>query len=400
MTYRFAVILVTNGALIILLFAQRAADCQTIPSAPTSITIEYRAPAPDKPPRVEVIGLSADILARMQEADLDQARWNQILALYVVTDDETAEQPMLGEYAIDGQVVVFQPRFPLQQGLEYLAVFRAAGLQWQAAGLPSTITQRILLPKPQRKPIVVQYVYPSSRVLPENQLKFYIHFSGPMSHGDSYRHVQLIRDDGKRVEDPFLELGEELWNASGTRFTLFFDPGRIKRGLKPREEVGPSLEEGYSYTLVIAATWLDAHGNPLADTHRKEFQVTAPDAIQPDPRQWNIYSPAAGTREPLLVRFREPLDHAMLQRVLRVVNPDKALLGGEIQIVKGETEWAFQPDARWEPGQHQLTVAPTLEDLAGNSVGRPFEVMLDGQRRQEQADTVELPFEVRAIRKQ
>jgi hypothetical protein len=75
-------------------------------------------------------------------------------------------------------------------------------------------------------------------------------------------------------------------------------------------------------------------------------------------------------------------------------------LGGEIQIVKGETEWAFQPDARWQPGRHQLTIAATLEDLAGNSVGRPFEVILDGQRRQKQADTVELPFEVRAIKMQ
>ena len=74
MAYRFAVILVTNGALILLLFAPRVADCQTITSAPTSITIEYREPTPDEPPRVEVMGLSADILAKMQDADLDQAR--------------------------------------------------------------------------------------------------------------------------------------------------------------------------------------------------------------------------------------------------------------------------------------------------------------------------------------
>ncbi len=71
MTYRFAVIPVTNTLLIILLFAQSVADCQTIITAPASITIEYRAPAPDKPPRVEVMGLSADILARMQYANLD-----------------------------------------------------------------------------------------------------------------------------------------------------------------------------------------------------------------------------------------------------------------------------------------------------------------------------------------
>ena len=32
---------------------------------------------------------------------------------------------------------------------------------------------------------------------------------------------------------------------------MFFDPGRIKRGLKPREQFGPALQEGKSYVLVI-----------------------------------------------------------------------------------------------------------------------------------------------------
>ena len=44
-----------------------------------------------------------------------------------------------------------------------------------------------------------------------------------------------------------------------TRFTLLFDPGRIKRGLKPAQRrVGPVLEEGKSYTLVIDRGWTDA----------------------------------------------------------------------------------------------------------------------------------------------
>ena len=38
---------------------------------------------------------------------------------------------------------------------------------------------------------------------------------------------------GQAVADPFLELDEELWSTDGRRFTLLFDPGRIKRGLKP-----------------------------------------------------------------------------------------------------------------------------------------------------------------------
>jgi hypothetical protein len=94
-------------------------------------------------------------------------------------------------------------------------------------------------------------VYPTSSKLPENHLRFYVHFSAPMSRGEAYEHLRLLRKNGEPVYLPFLEIGEELWDKSGMRLTLLFDPGRVKRGLKPREENGPVLEEGEEYTLVI-----------------------------------------------------------------------------------------------------------------------------------------------------
>ena len=111
---------------------------------------------------------------------------------------------------------------------------------------------------------VVESVYPSAEILPENLLRFYLQFSAPMSRGEAYTHIRLLDAAGRAVADPFLELNEELWSGDGRRFTLLFDPGRIKRGLKPREEVGPVLEAGKSYTLVIDRQWPDAQGNPLA----------------------------------------------------------------------------------------------------------------------------------------
>src|SRR5207302_1594426 len=121
-----------------------------------------------------------------------------------------------------------------------------------AAGRKLPTTEAVVgLPKPQTPPTKLVQVYPTADVLPENQLKFYLHFSAPMSRGEAYRRVHLIGEDGKEVETPFLELEEELWDGEGTRFTLFFHPGRVKRGLKPREEVGPTLEEGKRYTLVV-----------------------------------------------------------------------------------------------------------------------------------------------------
>ncbi len=44
-----------------------------------------------------------------------------------------------------------------------------------------------------------------------------------------------------------------------------------------------------------------------------------------------------------------------------------------------ERSWRFTPDDPWSAGAHDLVVDRVLEDLAGNSVGRPFQVpIIDG----------------------
>src|SRR5206468_10702471 len=96
----------------------------------------------------------------------------------------------------------------------------------------------------------------------------YLHFSAPMSRGEVYRRVRLLGEGDRPVDRPFLEIGEELWDPDGTRLTLLFDPGRIKRGLVPRKEEGPILEEGRAYTLVVDPAWPDAQGRPLRQGYR------------------------------------------------------------------------------------------------------------------------------------
>jgi hypothetical protein len=55
----------------------------------------------------------------------------------------------------------------------------------------------------------VRQVYPSTAKIPENQLKFYIEFSAPMSQGNAWRHIRLLKSDGQAVELPFLEIDQE-----------------------------------------------------------------------------------------------------------------------------------------------------------------------------------------------
>ena len=244
-------------------------------------------------------------------------------------------------------------------------------------------------------PTVVESVYPSAEVLPENLLRFYLHFSAPMSRGEAYTHIRLLDAAGRAVADPFLELNEELWSGDGRRFTLLFDPGRIKRGLKPREEVGPVLEAGKSYTLVIDRHWPDAQGNPLAGEFRKSFRAGPPDQESPSPRDWKIQAPAAGTRHPLEVEFSEPLDSALARRLIVVRDGQNRIVQGVVSLERAESLWRFTPDAAWTAGAYSLDVGTDLEDLAGNAVGRPFEVDLAGPiSARVKTESISRPFRI------
>ena len=181
---------------------------------------------------------------------------------------------------------------------------------------------------------LVSRVYPSADTLPENLLKFYVHFTGPMSRGNIYDHIRLRDESGRDVELPFLEIDEELWDATTTRLTLIIDPGRIKRGVRPLEEIGPALEAGKSYTLAIGREWRDGAGNQLKDNFQKAFKVAPPDREPPDPARWKVESPRADSRDPLVVVFPEPMDHALSQRLIRVTGDQgeggarKSFIGG------------------------------------------------------------------------
>jgi hypothetical protein len=302
--------------------------------------------------------------------------------------------PVLGDWRAWKGALRFEPRFPLAKGVRYRVVFDPAKVP---GGKGKPVETVVSLAKAQPKATtVVARVYPSADRLPENQLKFYLHFSAPMSVGGAYAHIKLLDEKGKAVDLPFLELDQELWDPTGKRFTLFFDPGRIKRGLKPREEVGPALEEGKRYTLVIERTWKDAEGAPLKEAFRKRFSVGAPDDNPPDPKTWKLNPPAAGTRDPLRLTFPKSMDHALLHRLVWMVDAAGKKIAGKVAVSNRETVWQFTPDDPWRAGAYDLVADTRLEDLAGNGIGQPFEVdVLRRVDRAVKAKTVKVPFRVK-----
>jgi hypothetical protein len=362
--------------------------------APEKLTIRLSRPIDGRSKvTIDVMGLRAATLDELAKSHRQASDWTGLFTVSVANSGKPG-LPLLGSYRIEDGILRFEPRFPLALGIAYRAVFEPSRLPSHGAAKP--LVADFFEPKAKSEATtLVEQVYPTRDRLPENQLKFYLHFSAPMSKGEAYRHVRLLDARGKPVELPFLELDEELWDPQSKRFTLFFDPGRIKRGLKPREEVGPALEEGKSYTLVIDSQWLDAKGNPLRQSFRKRFSVGPPDDVPPDPKTWKLEAPAGKSTAPLVVHFPKPLDHALLQRMLWVTDAAGKKMVGTIAVSDEETCWRFLPDEPWKAGDYALVMDTALEDLAGNSIGRPFEVdVFRPVQRTVKTETVRLDFRI------
>ncbi len=309
--------------------------------------------------------------------------WDSVFSIYA--DSRSADAPaLLGSYSVENGSLTFRPRFPLAAGMHYRGEFHAPD--------GSIISASFDGPRLDRTPVTrVAQVYPSIDTLPENQLKFYLVFTSSMSRGEAWRRLHLLDDAGKEVELPFLELNQELWDPDFKRLTVLFDPGRIKRGLVPTNEVGPPIVEGHRYTLLIDSDWKDARGVPLAAEFRKEFRVVAADRTPPDSKTWKLNSPKAGTRDPLTIQFGEPMYFALMMRVIEVAG-----VSGSASTAANETEWRFIPAQAWKAGAHTVIVDTRLEDLAGNHVGRLFDVdMFDHVSEHVEKKSVSLPFRVR-----
>jgi len=312
--------------------------------------------------------------------------WASAFSVYAGSGDVPQ---MTGTYSRTGNTLKFQPRYPLASGMEYRAVFHALG--------DEAVEARFDGPKAVVGPVAhLEKMYPSIGVLPANQLKLYLQFSQPMARGGIWSHIRLIRDDGFVVELPFLEIDQELWSPDQRRLTVLFDPGRIKRGVTPQQEMGEALEAGRSYTLVVDRELRDANNQPLAEEFRHQFHISPSLREGIDPKKWTIANPSAGSTTPLSIAFDRPLDWALLQHTFQVKAPGGEIVSGTADIDRDETRWRFTPAQPWKTGRYELIVDMALEDLAGNRIGRPFDVdLFERVTERITQQTTTLAFELR-----
>jgi hypothetical protein len=348
---------------------------------------------------VEVTGLSKEALARLKQAKLEEKQWPEVFRVVVGggTADEVQSRPAIsGTYALTETGIRFEPQFAFVPGREYRAILHP-DYDPANARPGEKVEATLSLPKPPPGPRVgISAVYPSGNQLPENTLRFYIHFTGPVARGDVYRHLKLTRDNGIEVKSAFLELDEELWSADGTRLTVLLHPGRVKRELVPREQEGPVLEAGHRYTLAVSDKWEDTEGRPITAGFKKTFRAGPADEQAIDPESWSLASPRAGSDSPVLVRLPKALDHALLGRLVWVEDIAGRKIPGTLTVGGGERVLTFAPRDPWKKGDYRLIVDPNLEDVCGNRVGEPFEVeLVKPPPAAGEAKQLERPFTVR-----
>ena len=357
--------------------------------------------APSGQRTVDVEGLPAEHLGRLERTPPTRNEWQALLRVHVARTAPTSADlpPVLGAYGVRDGALRFTPQFPFDPGQRYEVVFDPSSLPFMrrgsAPGPLRRLSATVEVPAPARAATTrVVAVYPSAPEVPENHLRLYVAFSGPMGLGGAAGHIRLLDERGGELADPFLPLEIDLWNEDRTRFTVLYDPGRVKRGILPNEEMGRPLVAGRSYTLVVDTSWRDAAGQPLAAPFHHEFRVGPARERALDPADWRLDLPAAGTRDPFAVRFPASLDYGLLQRALLVATGDGRRLDGEIRVEQAETRWAFTPRAPWQTGRYQLFAAATLEDVAGNRIGRAFEVDESDETGSQHATGALVPFEV------
>jgi len=349
---------------------------------------------------IAVVSLSPTIIEALADRSTTPEEWRGAFAVFVVTDSPEGVPPMLGHHEVRGDTLVFTPRFSFLADQPYRAVLACRGLEKLAGvstdcNIPEGVLEsEFTLSSVASPQAYVEQVFPTSDALPENLLKFYVYFSHPMREGDVYSRVRLTDEEGNSVEQGFVETIPELWGPQGRRLTLICHPGRIKRGLDLNERLGPPLEAGKRYTLVIDAELRDAFGRPMTTSFEKRFLVTAPDRTSPNTEAWRVDVPTAGTQQPVRVTFDEPVDHALLKRFVTVYTDDGEHVRGEIDISSHESVWLYRPVSGWRGGDYDLVVHPTLEDLAGNRLDGVFDRAADELQDTNVGEVIRIPFTI------
>ncbi|MBQ0736143.1 Ig-like domain-containing protein [Aquimarina celericrescens] len=270
--------------------------------------------------------------------------------------------PILGNVVEEKETIRFNPVIPFGWNQKYTLVY------------DSTIEHfEITLPK-KYKYLSVEAIYPSIKKLPSNLLKWYFKFSKPINQPSVYDNIRFTDTNGDTLDRVILPLNNALISDNGLLLTVWVEPGRQKRGLIPNQQLGAVFEEGKEYSLIISKNLKDYEGIAMQQDYIHRFIIVNADREQPTINSWKICIPTPGTTSNLMIHFNEePMDYGSTLSSIRIIDPQKKEIKGDLKLINNEKTLVFKPLQPWKKGHYQISIDVSLEDLAGNNLNRLFD---------------------------
>jgi len=277
-----------------------------------------------------------------------------------------------GRYIFDDDEVRFLPILPLDSDVKYRVIFDGRPLGFLTE---EPLVLEFVIPSDQKAPALTEVtdIFPSSDLLPENLLRFYVCFSNSMQRGRALGEISLLDSEGRPVADALYRPPVELWDRTMQRLTVLLDPGRLKRWVGPNIELGPPLKAGQTYTLEIGPGMIDLDGRRLRERFVKRFFVGDPVREHISVESWELLPPVRGSRQAVVLLFKSPLDWALLSQTIAVESANGSVVTGQVVIDQCEKRWSLTPISPWAAGVYRISVGASLEDVCGNSLAGAFD---------------------------
>jgi len=214
----------------------------------------------------------------------------------------------------------------------------------------------------------VTSIEPSAPVLPSNTLRFYITFDAPARGVAHQGGIKLLDSRNMTVENAFMDFGQELWSPDGKRLTVFFDPGKIKRGVEAHHSELSPLKEGESYRIAFG-------------TVQRAFRVGPAIRERIDPSSW-VISVVRGPAPTVDITFDRVMDAALLLDQLQVEDEDGRPVFATVRIIGGGCGVRLEPSRILKRGKYRIRIGPLLEDVAGNRINEALDHSVNEKPRE------------------
>jgi len=103
------------------------------------------------------------------------------------------------------------------------------------------------------------------------------------------------------------------------------------------------LPGGTTFTATVAPTLKDVTGSPLDKPTSWTFTTVAPQILSTNP---TANQPQFGLKDPIMIQFNQPMDHASTESAFSLVDPTGKAVPGVIKWVDGDKVLLFTPQDR------------------------------------------------------